>query len=477
MQESKPIRSFDFYLSSHRTGIGSFHSDSIESLIKSPVIPKIWSDISLSREHIETVVGSLSCGEDAKSKLFLLKDSWTFINHGAFGSVFKPLLEEAQRWQTFCEEQPLRFYDRELFPLVAFSLRKMSKFLQSSTEELFFIRNVTYGLNCIVNCIQFDKGDSIVCFSLTYGSTKKILSELARRYQLHLLILTIELPLLPDDELIKHISSQLPHRVKLVVLDHITSNTAQVLPIKTLSSFFKSKGSIVVVDAAHSLMSVDISLDLKSNPFLQNVDYWLTNCHKWFCNNKGSAIMWIHPRNVEHSKPLIISHGYIQSDLYTHNNRMYIAPGKLHSAFSWEGTANYSSFLTIPSCIHLWQELNKVAEIKDYSTNLIENAVDLLQSEWKLPQNDVNQLYSRTNKLPMALVPLPQKLGFQLSKSINTVDTNRLAFSLQEWLYHECHIEVPVKCVSNRLCIRLSGHIYNSMKDYIRLALVVKSLL
>src|SRR5690606_37132676 len=125
---------------------------------------------------------SVSYGEDAKVKLFPLQTSWTFLNHGAFGLTFSEVLEESQRWRLFCDGQPLRFYDRELFPLLAYSIRMMAAYVDCPPSELFLIENVTYGLNCIVNSLQYTEGDTIVCFSLTYGSTKKILKELCTRF-------------------------------------------------------------------------------------------------------------------------------------------------------------------------------------------------------------------------------------------------------------------------------------------------------
>lgn len=72
-------------------------------------------------------------------------------------------------------------------------------------------------------------------------------------------------------------------------------------------------------------------------------------------------------------------------------------------------------------------------------------------------------------------VPLPQMVGGVRTHSSDTSD--RQAYGLQERLHHEFAIEVPIKCLENRLYVRLSAHVYNTPKDYQRLAHVMKTLI
>ena len=58
-----------------------------------------------------------------------MKDTCTFLNHGAFGGVLKPALEASQIWQRHIEKQPLRFFDRELLPHLAYVTRRLAKFI------------------------------------------------------------------------------------------------------------------------------------------------------------------------------------------------------------------------------------------------------------------------------------------------------------------------------------------------------------
>lgn len=48
---------------------------------------------------------------------------------------------------------------------------------------------------------------------------------------------------------------------------------------------------------------------------------------------------------------------------------------------------------------------------------------------------------------------------------------------IQNRLYHECNIEVPVKCIQNKLYVRISAHIYNQIEDYQKLAKAMSAMI
>lgn len=52
-----------------------------------------------------------------------------FLNHGAFGATLKEALEYSQEWQRHAERQPLRFFDRVLFPQLVYVQRRLASFV------------------------------------------------------------------------------------------------------------------------------------------------------------------------------------------------------------------------------------------------------------------------------------------------------------------------------------------------------------
>lgn len=244
----------------------------------------------------------------------------------------------------------------------------------------------------------------------------------------------------------------------MVVLDQITSNSAAVLPILELAQICKEAGAIVICDAAHSLVTLDVALYHRSpspQPQLTDVvDAWITNCHKWFCSPKGAAFMWLGPALRPLVKPRVISHGY--------------TPGKrLLSAFSWDGCRDYSALLTAPSGIALWEKRGLEA-VRSYCRDTLLKGLDLLCESWKValpvPRDMIRS---------MAIIPLPPRL-----KGINTQEgcNDTQAFPIQECLHREHRVELPVKHFAGRLYFRLSCHIYNTLEDFEKLNRTIRSI-
>jgi hypothetical protein len=246
---------------------------------------------------------------------------------------------------------------------------------------------VNYSLESYLCYVGYD----VKCMQ---GSTKKILSQLAAVTGAKVQIVPIPLPVLSREDVISRISNALAiGNIKLVVLDHITSNTAMILPIVEIASICKSHGAVVVIDAAHSLFTMDISLypreegsseagrapftfekssfPIQPGQYISDVaDVWIGNCHKWLCSPKGAAFMWISPKISHRIRPAIISHGFQlgqqqhQSDgedfTFLSLDRGSSAPDKLLSGFIWDGCRDYSALLTIPSILKFWKNFSSV---------------------------------------------------------------------------------------------------------------------
>lgn len=60
----------------------------------------------------------------------------------------------------------------------------------------------------------------------------------------------------------------------------------------------------IIVDGAHALLALPLNI-----PTL-DVDYYVSNCHKWFCGPKGTAFMYVKEEHQPTTHPLVISHGW-----------------------------------------------------------------------------------------------------------------------------------------------------------------------
>ena len=384
--------------SNGRQGFGSFHSEDVEVLIRQSSDtyrrPAVYDDLCHHMEEriLASAVNNFQFGAPAKTGLFALDDDWTFINHGAFGAALQPLLEEANVWRYMCESQPLRFFDRQLLPMVAHTVREVATFLGCPATELVPLPNVTSGLNGVLNSLPLGPGDELMCLSVTYGSTKKILNDVCAKTGATLNIVPLPLPIESEAGVIATVQAALTAsngRIRAVVIDQITSNTAFCMPVLALATMCQQAGAVVIVDAAHAMFSQDCALygphyrQVTDASNLQSasasapasapvsapasapvpapkamsdvVDVWLTNGHKWLSAPKGCAFMWVSPRMAGRLRPAIVSHGYIAGEGSTSSR--YAAEGKLLSSYAWDGCRDYAALLTVPTAISLWSRL------------------------------------------------------------------------------------------------------------------------
>lgn len=456
-------------------GFGSFHSDNVEALIALPAseyVPPPFPT-GLSPEEIlsaaDAEIAALAPSEsdtahDGSGTLpalafgngmkawFHLDPRWTFINHGAFGAANKLALLACRRWSEYCERQPLRFIDRELFPYIVHSLRCMAQELSCPPQNITFIPNATYGLNTAIASAGVTRGDTVFMLDIGYGSVKKMAQTLCASVGATLVTYHVPFPFPPPDDLVTAVTAAIPPGTKLCIFDHITSNTAVVLPVAALIKAAKAVGSRVIVDGAHALLS--LALDI---PAL-GADWYITNCHKWFCSGKGLAVMYASDDVRATTEPRIISHGYGAGFL---------------SNFIWDGCRDYSGILSVPAMLLWWKRVSASAA-REYCESLQRDATQLLCSRWGRSTHAPRVYYSH-----MACIELPYSAwpaGSAPAAGAEPAATSVHSKLIQDTLHYVHNVEVPVKCLNGRLYVRISAGIYNVLADYERLANVIAEL-
>jgi isopenicillin-N epimerase len=83
----------------------------------------------------------------------------------------------------------------------------------------------------------------------------------------------------------------------------------------------------VLVDGAHALGQLPLDMARCS------VDYFVSNCHKWLCAPRGSAILWVRKDRQTGFSPLVKSHGLGEG---------------FTSDFIWDGVGHGQTMLAKP---------------------------------------------------------------------------------------------------------------------------------
>ncbi|KAK1930375.1 putative L-cysteine desulfhydrase 1 [Phytophthora citrophthora] len=446
---------------------GSFHTPSTASLFaqydsesESPLV--FQSDVASQRLQLEN--NSKSSSQN-RSLFALDLEKWIYLNHGAFGAPSKVAIEAANHWRAHADVQPLNFNDRELFPLVVRSIKALSEFIGvSKPEQLVLLPNATAGLHSVLSSVLEEEGEdkTVVLFSTRYGAVRKMLQAIQdkqRSVHIHEEPLSLE-ESYDDQKVMEKLEKALAtvqasgRSVSLVVVDHITSNTAMAMPVKEIVQHCHSQDNAipVLVDGAHGLLNLSLDLDDIG------ADYYVGNCHKWFCSTRGAAFLHVARENGPAIAPRVISHGFFDG---------------MQSAFMWTGLQDYSSWLALPQCLAFWRRQG-INQTREYMHTLVQEAAELLYARWGMSDH-----LSKEREFPvhkrhaMRLVQLPtsQKLcGGVVVDEMDPKATSTDAKRVQDALHYVHRIEVPVKCVDSRLYLRLSAHVYNCLQDYEKLA-------
>lgn len=273
--------------------------------------------------------------------------------------------------------------------------------------------------------------------STTYGAVKKLLKWQCELTGAVLQEETVTFPVTGNQQILELVRKSLKKGTKLAVFDHIPSNTPFILPIKELVDICQEKNVPVLIDGAHGLGALD--LDLK----MLDPDYYISNAHKWFCAPKGCAFMYVKKELQSKTRPLVISHGFGSG---------------FNSEFIWAGLHDYSPFLALHTVIDFWESVGP-SKIRQYMYGLCKKACHLLVKKWGTSLAAPEEMFGC-----MALVEIPP----DVYKNTTKIEYSN-AESLQNQLYHQFNIEVPIKCVDGVLYVRISCHIYNDLSDYDKL--------
>jgi len=361
---------------------------------------------------------------------FLLERGTAFLNHGSFGTAPRSVLAAADRWRQRMERNPDRFLRYVLPRALRAAAGRLAGFLLAEERDVAFVENATSGMNAVLRSLRFGPGDEILATSHGYNAVRQAIREVCRRTGAKLVEAQIDLPVDGAAELELPIARRMNRRTKLVVLDHISSPTGLVFPVKRLAALAHARGARVLVDGAHA--PGQLGLDV---PAL-GADWYAGNCHKWLFAPRGCGFLWARRAAQAGIHPPVISHGY----------------GKGFAAeFDWTGTRDFSAWLSVPEGIDFLEELG-AARVRAHNHRQVADAARRIAAAWGTPLDGPPGLHGS-----MMAIRLPDRL--------QRADPAQLMI---QW-FRRHRVVVPVMPVGGALWARISAQVYNVPEDYGRL--------
>ncbi|MBM4355665.1 MAG: aminotransferase class V-fold PLP-dependent enzyme, partial [Deltaproteobacteria bacterium] len=350
---------------------------------------------------------------------WLLDPEVLFLNHGSFGACPRQVLDFQAGLRERMEREPVLFLGRELEALADTARLELAAFLGADPEGLAFVPNATAGVNTALAACRLAPGDELLVTDHEYNACRNALEAVAQRTGSCVVTVRVPFPCAGPAVVLKAVRSAVTPRTRVLLIDHVTSPTALVLPVEPLVRELADLGVDVIVDGAHGPGQVPIRLDAMAPAF------YTGNCHKWLCAPKGAAFLWVREDRREGTRPLVISHG---------ENHAGTGRSRFRSEFDWTGTADPTPFLAIPEAIRFLSSLfpGGMAELQARNRQLALEARVLLADALGLSLPCPDEMVGS-----MATLVLP---GPPLSEG----EPPGLGDRLQDALWDRQRIEVPV---------------------------------
>jgi isopenicillin-N epimerase len=384
-----------------------------------------------------------------------MREHWTldpdvvFLNHGSFGACPRAVQDVQSALRAELEREPVDFIVRQLPGRLEAARAEVASFVGSRPEDLAFIRNSTAGVSAVLASLGLGSGDALVITDHAYNACKNALDFFARRAGAEVIVARIPFPPSHPDDVVERILACAAPRVKLALVDHVTSPTGLVWPIATIVRELRERGIETLVDGAHAPGMIPLALEELG------AAYYVGNFHKWVCAPKGAAMLWVRKDRQRELHPTVISHGLTSTS----------ARSRFLEEFDWTGTDDPTPWLAVPEAIRFVGALlpGGWTAVRRHNRALALEARRALVAALDL---DPGAPESMTES--MAALRLPGRAD---SATPPNLEPLHLA------LFERHRIEVPVFCWGDPAAriLRISAHLYNAPSDYEALARALRA--
>ena len=392
---------------------------------------------------------------------FPVRPGVTYLNHGSFGPSPHVVLEARHEWSHRLESEPMDFFLRQMEDQLDSARNALGRFVGTAGRHLAFVDNATFAMNVVAGGLPLQRGDQVLANDHEYGAVLRIWRKRCQETGAQLVVSTLPPRLTSADEVVATLFAQATEKTRLIVVSHITSPTAVVLPIQAICQEARRRGIAICVDGPHAPAAVPVAIDRLG------CDFYCASLHKWLAAPFGSGFLYVHPRWQQRMEPTIVSWGNSLSG----RSSTWLDP------YNWLGTRDPAPFLAVPAAIDYLSALEAppgadwtgpaegLAVFQHYSHSLVQYArrriVELTGLEPIIPDDPA--WYSTMIGLPLPdCVPEPEAPH---------------AHQMQHELWRRFAIEVPIVNWHGRRYVRVSAHLYNDQSDIDRLVDALEHLL
>ena len=286
-----------------------------------------------------------------------------------------------------------------------------------------------------------------------YNASRNALEYVAGLAGAKVIPIDIPFPIASADEVVERVMARVTDRTRLLLIDHVTSQTGLIFPVEVIVAELKQRGIDTLVDGAHAPGMFPLDLNALG------AAYYTGNLHKWVCAPKGAAFLYVAANRRLGIRPVVISHGA---------NSARTDRSRFHLEFDWPGTLDPTAWLSVPEALRFMGEAvaGGWPEVMHRNHDLALRARDLLCQRLGIDSPAPDDMIGS-----MAAMPLPDGAAYAAPSLYGD--------PLQDALLYEHSIEVPIVPWPQqpKRVLRISAQLYNSIDDYAKLADALDELL
>ncbi|GAB6040943.1 aminotransferase class V-fold PLP-dependent enzyme [Endothiovibrio diazotrophicus] len=362
------------------------------------------------------------------------RDEWPirtdtiYLNHGSFGPPPRRVIAAQEEWQQRLRSQPMDFYARQFEPAWLAARDRLARFVDAAPDCIAFVENATDGMNVVANSFPLQANDEVLLTDHEYGAVVRIWQRACDAAGAILRTAALPERFHDEQEIVDALFSAATDRTRLLVVSHITSPSAVILPVRQICEEARRRGIAVVVDGPHA--PAQTALSLRSLP----CDFYCVSLHKWVSAPFGSGFLWVDPRWHAQIKPTQLCWGRL----------LPRRPEAWWEEFIWPGTRDSSPYLATTAALDLLENEVGLDAFRARTHALARYARERIVELTGLEPPTAEAWYGS-----MVSCPLPPGE----------------ARPLMERLWQRYRIEVPVVEHLGKRSVRVSCHLYTNRAD------------
>lgn len=377
----------------------------------------------------------------------------TFLNHGSYGAVARPVREAHDAYRRRMEREPVRFFKVDLEHLMDGLRASLGGFLRCDPAGIAPVANATIALCTVLNNTVWKPGDEVIVTDHEYASGLNELHRLATRTGLRVVTAKIPLPCSGPEAILDAVLDQITPRTRMVLISHITSPTSLILPVEQIVWRCRELGIETLVDGTHAPGQIDVNVGRLSPT------YYVGSGHKWLSAPKGTGFLYVAPEKRDGFRTLALSS---RAAKVRPERSMFLRD------FDYMGTDDYTNLLAMKDAIEFLGSLHPGGwdELRRRNHELVMRGRRIVADAVAPFYPGMNPACPESMIGCMATILLPDASPEMAARPTLYDDP------LQDALIGTHRVAVPIwrLAATQQRVLRISAQAYNALQDYERLA-------